>query len=300
MSIDLEGACGSQWAVDDDLSDSPIGVSYNLSRLALSDVVRCGYAIRQMASRAESMEEVADSVVRHLFDSCLNQESGDREIALVRFFKTHAYGRLDDVLRRQARALSATEQISDRTKCLVLLGTAGEQSEWNSRSCSQGHQAIHLIHEQAVARIPMISQLVRQFGLELSAVTNPAPELLVELDQRNYNVFHVEHAPGSPFIPAQSEFVTPHGVRSVVGFGGMLPTGNLFVVIVFAKCHISRVTAEAFRTIALKVKASILPFEDHAVFSDRPATLNDPPRDDLAHEMAVLRSRAAALEASTV
>jgi len=96
--------------------------------------------------------------------------------------------------------------------------------------------------------------------LEVSDILQPNPGLLVDLEQRSYNVFHVEEAQGSPFVPAQVEFVIPHSIRSVVGFGGMLPTGNLFAVILFTTIPIARQTADLFRPLALSVKLAVLPF----------------------------------------
>ncbi|MGE5296319.1 MAG: hypothetical protein ACM3VT_15965, partial [Solirubrobacterales bacterium] len=72
---------------------------------------------------------------------------------------------------------------------------------------------------------------------------------------RTFNVFHVPEAVGSPDIPEQAEFVIPHGVRSVLGFGGMLPGRDLFAVILFSQVPIPRSTAELFRPLALCVKA---------------------------------------------
>ena len=46
------------------------------------------------------------------------------------------------------------------------------------------------------------------------------------------------------------EFVIPFGIRSVLGFGGMLPSGNVFAVILFAQIHVPRDIAEFFKTLA--------------------------------------------------
>ncbi len=48
----------------------------------------------------------------------------------------------------------------------------------------------------------------------------------------------------------------------MLGFGGMLPMGDIFVVIVFSKVRIPRETAELFRTLALNVKMAALPFDE--------------------------------------
>jgi hypothetical protein len=60
--------------------------------------------------------------------------------------------------------------------------------------------------------------------------------------------------------------VIPYGIRSVLGFGGILHTGDLFAVIIFSKVPIVRNTAELFKTLALNVKIALLPFAAGPVF----------------------------------
>ncbi|WP_421655982.1 hypothetical protein [Leptothermofonsia sp. ETS-13] len=151
-------------------------------------------------------------------------------------------------------------------KCLTLLATAGDHPDWNNRYRSRGHQAIPLISKELVAQFPMISQFIRQLGLEISTVVQPDPDLVIDLEQKTFNVFHVPEAQGSPFVPAQAGFVIPYGVRSVLGFGGLLPSGNLLAIIMFSKTPISRDTADMFKTLALNAKMALLPFEGTAVF----------------------------------
>jgi hypothetical protein len=80
-------------------------------------------------------------------------------------------------------------------------------------------------------------------------------------------VFHVENAVGSPYIPAQQEFVEKFGIRSVLGFGGVIGTGELFAVILFSTVHVSTNAAERFRTLALDVKSSFNKFGQDNVFN---------------------------------
>jgi hypothetical protein len=185
----------------------------------------------------------------------------------VRFYKTHPYGELPPELQAFARATLGEQTPSPTMKCLTLLATAGEKFEWTSRTLSVGHQAIPLPSENVVSQLPMISQLIIQFGLEVSALIQPDPALLVDLEQRTYNVFHVPDAVGSPHIPAQQGFVIPFGIQSALGFGGMLPTGDLFAVILFSKVHVPRATAEMFKTLALSVKVAVVPFVGGVVFA---------------------------------
>jgi hypothetical protein len=83
---------------------------------------------------------------------------------------------------------------------------------------------------------------------------------------KTYNVFHVAEARGSSAIPAQEEFVIPYGVRSALGFGGVLRSGDLFAVIMFTKVPINDETAGRFRNLALEVKTLLFNCEGDAVF----------------------------------
>src|SRR2546421_415537 len=63
-------------------------------------------------------------------------------------------------------------------KCLTLLASAGDLPAWNSRHTSVGHQAIPLASPEMLHRLPMISQLVQQFGLEPNLLLARSPGLL--------------------------------------------------------------------------------------------------------------------------
>jgi hypothetical protein len=242
---------------------------YHLANFTLRDMTELGVVLRRLGEGAQSMEEVANRVVRTLYERLVDPDTGERSCALVRFFKTHAYAELDAPLRDFARGMLHDRTAAPGMKCLSLLATAGYRSEWNSRRASVAHRAIPLASEEIVSKAPMISSLLQQLGVELGVLLNPTPGLLVESEPASFNVFYVPDARGSPYIPDQDDFVKPIGVESVLGFGGMLPMGDIFVVIVFSRAHIPRETAELFRTLALNVKMATLPFGD-AVFDEAP------------------------------
>ncbi len=240
---------------------------YDLTRFTQKDLDRCGEALKELGAGATSMEEVANLITRHLFDNTINPDNGQKACALVRFYKTHPYEDLNGELRGFAQGILGHPPDPPDMKCLVLLATAGEKAEWNSRAASAGHKAIPLPNEAFVSQIPMISRLVHQFGLDVKAVIRADPNLLADLEQTRYNAFHVPEAVGSPYIPAQQDFVVPLGIRSVLGFGGMLTTGELFAVIMFAKVQIPRETADLAKMLALKVKEVVQPFASGQIFA---------------------------------
>jgi hypothetical protein len=234
---------------------------FDLRRFTLGDMTELGRALRRLGAGAASMEEVATSVARLLHLRLVDAATGDPGCALVRFFKTHPYGDLSPELKDFARRALMGELPGDEIRCLTLLGSAGDEAAWNDTRRSLGHRAIPLISKEIVSQAPMISSLLQQLGVEVDVLLSARAGLLVDHEGASFNVFYVPEASGSDYIPAQADFVRPHGIRSVLGFGGMLLSGDIFAVILFSKVAIPRETAELFRTLALNVKMAVLPFD---------------------------------------
>lgn len=228
-------------------------------------MIRCGAALRQLGKKSSSMEEVAQRVVRYLYDHFLDEEAREPACALVRFFRTYRYEELDPALQRIAEEALCTEPPTSEHEVPDSDGDLGDLPAWQDRSRSAGHQVIPLPSEEVVSKIPMIAQLIRQFGLEISTVVEPDPELLLDKSQESCNVFYVPSAVGSPYVPAQEDFVVPYGIQSVLGFGGVFPSGDLFALVLFSKVHIPRAVADMFETLALNVKMAALPFMNEPV-----------------------------------
>jgi hypothetical protein len=237
---------------------------HDLAKFSFREMVQCSVAVRQMGVGARSMEEVARRIVRYLYDA-LGDTRGSPACALVRFYKSHAYGLLDDTRRGFAASASGAHAPTSETRCLTLLGTAGDEPAWNDVLGSKGHLAIPLPSEEVVRRLPMVAQLVAQLGVDLGSLLKPDPSLMVDAQEQSFNVFYVPEASGSSFVPAQ-EFVARHGVRSVLGFGGLLPSGDLFAIILFAKIPVEQSRCELFKTLALSVRVAVVPFGADAVF----------------------------------
>ncbi len=234
---------------------------HDITNFTIRDITECSMVLRRAGEGAESMEEAAGRVVRHLYETLVEGRTGERACSLVRFFKTHTLELLDDELKNFALNMLSGCPVLRDMKCLTLLATAGENLAWNSRLNSKGHKAIPLSSEEALRDIPMLVHLAKQLGMPLSMVVKPDPELLLDMEQRTYNICYVENAQGSPYIPFQEEFVVPYGIQSVLGFGGLLPAGDIFTVNMFFKVPITRETADLFRSLSLSVKLAVLPFE---------------------------------------
>lgn len=242
-------------------------MTYDLTKFDLGDMLKCSLRLRETASGAPTLEASAQRVCRFLYDE-LYGTGGQRACALVRCYKTHAYGSLDPDLQSFAREALGSVPPRSTMKVLTLMATVGQSAGWNSRHLSRGHKAVPLPSPEIVEKAPMISQLIKELGLELSYVVQPSPDIVKELAGKKHGVFHVEHALGSPYIPAQQEFVVRFGIKSVLGFGGMMATGDLFAVILFATVHVPASAAERFKSLALDVKSAFSRFNDRTVFNE--------------------------------
>lgn len=231
---------------------------YSLARFTMKDMTDCGAALRRLGQGASSLEDLAGRITTYLYDSLADHETGERECVLVRLFMTRDYRDLAPELRRCADDVLGAAPPPD-TKCLTLLGTAGERPEWNAAEETGRYRVVPLTSELVVSQLPMVSQLLRQFGVKLKGGDSLSSSLLMDGDEIDYKVFYISDAVGSPFVPAQDEFVGKLGIRSVLGFGGLLPSGDLFAVILFSKTPVSREAADLFRALALSVKLAMLP-----------------------------------------
>ncbi len=239
---------------------------YDFNNLKMSDIVQCGIDVRALGKHAGSMEEAAKGLVNYFFNNFIDGQTKEKSCVLIRLFKTHNADKLPAPLRNFANTLLQEKTASKSFKCLTLLATAGIEEAWKNRGKSKEHRVIPLPSMEVVNRIPMIRNLIKQMGLDVETVINPDSNLLADLSKKTFNLFYVPDAPGSPYIPAQDDFVKPYGIKSVLGFGSILPTGNVFVVILFSKTAIKHEVADLFNTLALNIKMLILPFEDN-VFS---------------------------------
>lgn len=241
---------------------------FDVQNFDLREMTECGKVLREIGETSKTMEEVANRITRFFFDEFAIVNSGEKNFALVRFFKTHTYSTLEADLKDFVSKNWKNITLKEEMKCLVLLATSGELAAWNSRKLSEGHQAIPLPKQGFVEQLPMVAGLIRQLGVKISSLVTIDEELILDSKEKGFGVFYIPDAVGSKFIPDQENFVIPHGVKSVLGFGGMMPSGNIYAVILFSKRFISVDTANLFKPLALAITFSILPF-DQNVFDQR-------------------------------
>lgn len=236
----------------------------NLAAFGLPERLRCSLGIRRSAEDASSLEDAAQRFCDYYYGALVDGR-GERACALVRCYVTQPFAALPDELQKFARAAAGAPVARD-TRCLTLLGTAGVEAAWSSRRGSKDHQAIPLMSAEMVENAPMVAQLIRAFGLNVSDVAGSSRSIVRDLGGKTYGVFYVPEAVGSPYVPAQKEFVERYAIKSVVGSGGALASGEMFAIVLFSRVAVSPGAAERFRALALDAKAALLRFSADEVF----------------------------------
>ncbi len=255
---------------------------FSIETFSLQDMTELSGEIRELGNGARTQEEIADRIVHHLFDGFTLKKSGEKAFALVRFFISLPYLDLEPPLKRYVESRHAEHRdLRPDTRCLTLLATCGQLEEWCDRTRSHEHRAIPIDSPDLATELPMIALLCKQFGFESNAgadvvLTHPdrqshsvaivESDVVMDQDQATFNVFFVPEALGSPYIYAQEEFVKPYGIKSVLGFGGILSAGQIFAVILFSRASIKREVAQRFKPLALSAKNALLQVPQDKVF----------------------------------
>jgi serine phosphatase RsbU (regulator of sigma subunit) len=234
---------------------------FDLGAFSLSDMVRCGAAARAAAARAATFEQAAQGVVGYLRGAFVDPASGGPACVLARLFVTARLDRLDPAARRHVEARLPARAADRGMRCLSLVGTVGDEGAWCDRSGSRDHLALPLPETAdpaagvAGTAVPMVAAVLRALGIRAAAGSGRHAGGLTSPER--FGVFHVAEAQGSPMVPAQG-FVAAYGVRSVLGFGGALPDGELFVIVLFSRVPIPAATAELFRAVAISTRLGLL------------------------------------------
>lgn len=228
------------------------------SALTLREATQCASRIIRFGTRATTVETVSQLLSEYLYDHFRVPETAAPALLLSRVFVTRPLDTLEPRLKIMAEGMAGTHELSRQARCFVLMGSCGQFYFWGHPRLSTRFGCVPLESPDFHTRMPMLSHLLDQLEIgSFSAQQHDGAFLLNDLE-RAFNVFHIEEALGHPFIPAQAEFVQRYGVKSVIGFGGRLPSGEAFAAVLFSAVHIPPAAANHFRVIALSAYLAFL------------------------------------------
>ncbi|MEZ2227176.1 histidine kinase [Microcoleus sp.] len=244
---------------------------YNQTPFTLRNLAKCSLVLRQLGRNSASMQETSQKIADYIYQYFYDSESSQNSCVLVRLFKTHPYGELDDSLQASARSLMQNKIPPYEMKCWTLLASAGKEPQCNYAD-EAPNIVIPLVNEELVAQMLPISERILELGLDIPTVLGIADEKMLEMEPKLLNIFYICSAQNSPFIAEQNSLVIPYEVKSVLGIGGLLPSRSLFMVELFFNIKISFKIAEVLNILAVAVKTALLPFDGEVVFNNSPNT----------------------------
>ena len=157
------------------------------------------------------------------------------------------------------RSAGAGSQLKADTPVLSLVGTHGQEDDWNDRRKSKGHVGIPLISSAFVGAIPMISRLLKELGVPLDWIDSHDSEIIKKAVGKSAGLFFDDNAAeatdneGRKIIAAQ-DFVSKYNVKSVFGSGEAYPSGQIVVAVAFCRDAFSRSAAEHFPALTSSFK----------------------------------------------
>jgi len=207
--------------------------------------------------QARSLSEAAEAMTREVYHQFSNS------VVLARCFVTVPFGDLPttnkEFVRSLAESAGAGKALKNTTPVLSLLGTTGQQADWDSPSKSKGHRGIPLISSAFVGSIPMISRLLKELGVPLDWIDSHDSEIIKRSVGTSAGLFFVDDASratdneGRKIIAAQ-DFVTQYNVKSVFGVGDAYANGQMVVNVVFCRENFARSAAEQFLSLMSSFK----------------------------------------------
>ncbi len=201
--------------------------------------------LRQARSLDEAAQELAAALHTQFSES----------VVLARVFLTVPFDSLPQAnqqfVSKLAESAGAGGQVKGDTLVLSLLGTHGQEADWQDRRKSKGHMGIPLISSAFVDAIPMISRLLKELGVPLEWVDSRDSEILQKTVGRSAGLFFVDNAgqakdhQGRNIIASQ-EFVSTHQVKSVFGTGGVYSGNQVLIIVLFCRDQFARAVGELF------------------------------------------------------
>lgn len=223
-----------------------------LSEIGYRELSELGERLERVAMHATCQEEFAQKVCQLLHLELLERDGGTSTV-LVRCFGVVPGAQLTIPLQAMAERLSPGVSLED-VPCLTLLGTAGVESAWDDRHLSARHQVIPIQGSEALERIPMVRQLLKQLHLDVHGDGFSMPMMEVGDARRADRVFFVPDALGSPHIPDQVGFIRPYGVVTILGLGDRLPGGGAFALLLFSRVSLDPALIPSFRILTLHLR----------------------------------------------
>lgn len=218
--------------------------------------------VEPKVQQAKTLSEAAQALTSAIYNQFTDS------VVLARLFVTVPFDDLPPTnkqfVQNLAKSAGADTALKNTTPVLSLMGSTGQESDWNSPSKSKGHLGIPLISSAFVGAIPMISRLLKELGVPIDWIDSHDSEIIKKSVGASAGLFFVDDAAratdneGRKIIAAQ-DFVSKYNVKSVFGIGEAYANGQMAVNVVFCRDNFARSSAEHFLNLMSSFKNTSAP-----------------------------------------
>lgn len=217
-----------------------------LSRASETDFIRVTKALKRQED-ASIVERAAQLFIETVY------EAFNESCVLVRLFSTLPLSRLppkdQQLVREKAAQAGFPDKIHDKTTVLTLLGSRGEQPQWNRRTDSETFRCIPLFSSGYVSSLSMLAAQLQSMAFDLDLLdswdkvvkSGRADEwkgMLYVGDSEN------DRDDQGRKIVVKQDFVAEYGVKTSLGFGsGYAHHPTLITLFLFANEFVERTVA---------------------------------------------------------
>ena len=225
-----------------------------LERFTVDDLVAFSTDLRGMGAGASSMCEVSQEIADHLLANLVD-DAGEPACLSVTLHKTHVFERLPLHLRDVA--VEADPTVEPKTACLALLA----RSDTGVLPPPEAAERVRPLTPSAFTEQPIFVRLLAALGVDEASVLDPEQALAMRMQHRELNVYVEPELATSDLVDdAAREMVRQLGIHSLVAIGGILPSGDLFLVALIAKVPVGERVADLLRSLGTAAKVSLIPF----------------------------------------
>jgi hypothetical protein len=209
---------------------------------------------KRIAENSKTMHEAAQRMMAYIREEFINPETGKSSVPMARLFVTVPFGSLPEKYCEKF----FQEGVNETTMYLCLMGTAGENPDWNDIENSKKRKAVLLPEKEDDFKLmPMLARNFSKMGIMYKEIIHPS-QGQEQMTIENYAL--EENVLGSKYVPDQ-EFVKKYNLVSQIGIGGVLPSGSIFTCFLFFNEAVNDNFAETFMIIPLALQMSLKGFD---------------------------------------
>ena len=210
--------------------------------------------IRRIAGRSKTLHDAAQHIVAYIRSEFVNPETKKSSISMARLFVTIPFRHLPGAYKEKYYMNGVT----DDSMFLCLMGTVGDNPDWNDIRNSKKRQAVLLPErEEDFALMPMLARNFTKMGIQYDEIIHPRSgaelttieDYALEKDVRD-----------SPYIPDQ-KFVSEYHLVSQIGIGGVFPSGSIFTAFMFFNEPVDDDFAGTFMIIPMALQMALKDFD---------------------------------------